>query len=97
MKLDNKIAKLAKKYGYTEILPKDFKDYIGKEEEEIKTLRVFANLEDLYKNTWVQIYLEKDSDSMAIAHYYWSGPSGAWDSLEQWADEKIWKSMIEQD
>jgi len=94
--LSNKIAKLAKKYGYTEILPKDFQEYVGKDEKGIKVLRVFANLEDPYKNTWVQIYEEEDSGQKAVSYYYWSGPSGAWDPLEQWADEEIWKQMTEE-
>jgi len=96
MNLPNKIAKLAKKYGYTEILPKDFKDYVG-DEEGIKTIRVFADLEDLYKNTWVQIYREEDSTQPAVAYYYWSGPSGAWDSLEQWAKKEQWERMLNWD
>ena len=45
MKIFDKIANLANKYGYTEILEKDFEQYVGKEAG-IKTLRVFADLED---------------------------------------------------
>jgi len=88
----DKIAKLAKKYGYTEILTKDFQQYIGKKEKGIKTLRVFADLEDPYKNTWVQIY-EQDGEQ-AVAYYYYSGPSGAWDPLDYWATDEPWQDMI---
>jgi len=94
-KLLDKIAKLAAKFGYTEILPKDFKDYVGKDGDKIKTHRVFADLEDSYKNTWVQIY-ECDGQ-IAVAYYYWSGPSGAWDPLEQWAKKEQWKRMLNWD
>lgn len=91
-KLD-KIANLAKRFGYTEILEKDFKKYIGKKEKGVKSLRVFANLEDLYKNTWVHIY--ESGGMAAVGYYYWSGPSGAWDSIESWEKVGTWKRMLE--
>jgi len=93
-KLIKKISDLARKYGYSDISPTNYKDYIGKEEKGVKTIKLFADIKDPYKNTWVQIY---ESDGMtAVAYYYWSGPSGAWDPLEQWAEEEIWKSMTEE-
>lgn len=88
-----KIAKLAKKYGYTEILPKDFSKY-SSHEEGVTTLHLFANLEDPYKNTWVQIY--ESGGMIALAYYYWSGPSGT-DPLEPWTEEEMWKEMINWD
>jgi hypothetical protein len=88
-----KIAKLAKKYGYTEILPKDFSKYTSAEKN-VKVLRLFADLEDPYKNTWVQIY--ETSGMTCIAYYYWSGPSGT-DPLEPWTKKAMWEEMINWD
>ena len=89
-----KVAELAKKYGYSDINPKDFRKYVGKDEDGIKTLRVFADLEDPFNNTWVQIWDE--GPMLGVSWYYWSGPSGN-DSLEYWAREESWTDMINYD
>jgi len=91
-KLIKKIGKLADKYGYSQISEKNFEEFIGKKEKGINVIKLFANIEDPYKNTWVQIY-ECDGE-LAVAYYYWSGPSGAWDPLDYWATKEAWENMI---
>ena len=91
-KIIEKISKLADKYGYSQISERDYEDFLGTEEEEVNTIKLFADIKDPHKNTWVCIY-ECDKH-LAVSYYYYSGPSGAWDSLETWAKEEAWTDMI---
>lgn len=93
-KLINQISELARKYKYTEII-ENHEDYTGKPGLGVNLIKLFADLKDPHKNTWVQIY--ECEEMTAVAFYYYSGPSGAWDSLEQWSKDETWKNMIDCD